>query len=193
MPATRRESSADSAARSEQTPEKDLRRRIIELIATVQAAIAAGLPVGRSPEPPPQKLPTLDDHYRALGILAPAPMRTKRSSPPLQSVSTALCALVNRGSFHGDDLAMRCGDRGIAHRALLVAERAGWIVRGKFELSLQQRALPSKYHLPGCEWVRDAHGDRWTDPPIGHHWITETTTYLTDEMVRSVLALGGVP
>lgn len=173
-------------------PDEQIRRHVTELLATIHAAVAAGLPVGRTPEPAPQKVPSLDDHYRAMGIPAPARMRTKRAAPPLQPVATALCALINRGSFHGDDLAIRCGDRETAHRALLAAERVGWIVRGKFDLSIQQRALPSKHHLPGCNWVRDVHGDRWTDPPIGHYWITETTTYLTDEMVSATLSCGGV-
>lgn len=98
----------------------------------------------------------------------------------------ALVALINRGSFHGEDLALAygapaCGRPGMpdsvahAERALVEAERRGWIERGKYDPTRQQRFFGVGGHR---------HLDRLAPEhrsPVCHHWVTRTVKYLTIE------------
>lgn len=97
-----------------------------------------------------------------------------------------LLRLINRGSFHGDELVHAYGtpdgDKpGLgdnvyhAEQALRDAESRGWITRGLYAPSRSQRF----FGLSGFSGDRL---DRLTEEhrsPVAHHWITKTTKYLT--------------
>lgn len=172
--------------------DREIRRYVAELHATITAALNAGWD-GRRPEPEPGPIPSLEDHYRAIGMRPPAPrtvsahLRTRKAIEP---VAVALCQLINRGSFHGGDLVQRCAETHTANRAVLAAEQAGWITRGKYELTSLQQFAGGAGHLPGTEWLHPGPGmnnGKWTDPPLGHHWITATTKYLEVPDVEAML------
>jgi hypothetical protein len=86
-----------------------------------------------------------------------------------------LATLINRGSFHGQDLvlALRGTDRVWRAEALLTdAEQEGLITRGKLEPTKEQKVFG----------VGGFHGSKSTDSvyasTVCYHWITKTTKYL---------------
>lgn len=170
----------------ESDAERVIRRHVTELAATIQTAVVTGCDF-RTPPPDQTSLPSLDDHYRALGMKRPPDRTTThlRTRRAVQPIAVALTALINRGSFHGGDLFERCADQLIAHRAVLAAERAGWITRGKYEPSALQQFAGGKHHMPGTEWLHAE--QQWSDPPLGHHWITETCRWLEVSDVETIL------
>lgn len=169
-----------------------IRRKVTELQAVIQAAVALGWR-GEPPAVPEQEnLPSLDDHCRALGMGSPAPRATVhlRTRHAVQPVASALAMLINRGSFHGSALAELCANPEIANRAISAAERSTMIERGKFQLSVQQEATGGMHHLPGGGW--DAVAREWIRPALGHHWITLTTKWLEPADIEEIMRAAGI-
>lgn len=102
------------------------------------------------------------------------------------------CALVNRGSFHGDALVIAYGSRTrgnmpglpdsvwFAEQALLEGEKRAWIRRGDYDPSPSQRVL-GLGGFAGNMLARLAPEHR---SPAAFHWITVTTKYLEPEDCR---------
>jgi hypothetical protein len=103
--------------------------------------------------------------------------------------ASALCVLINRGSFHGQDFCARVGDLHRCTRVLLACEKEKWIERGKFQLTSIQEAIGGAHHLPqdNHEWMHNR--GHPVHPPLGFHWITKTTVYLKAEVVKTVIYL----
>lgn len=96
------------------------------------------------------------------------------------TAAEALAKLINWGSFHGVDLVK--GTPGpdnvcAAEKALLRAEKAGLVERGKYEPSREQ-CFFGIGGFPGdkLDGLAEAHRS-----PVAYHWITKTTKWLRAE------------
>lgn len=86
----------------------------------------------------------------------------------------ALANLINKSSFHGNDLVLAMGGADnvwFAEKLLLEAEQDGLIIRGNFEPSKEQAFFG----------VGGLNGKNLKVPyasPVCYHWITKTIQYL---------------
>lgn len=105
---------------------------------------------------------------------------------PHRNLATALCTLINRGSFHGGDLPMlttSADNVAKAERAIERVAKAGWIARGIYELSKVQLFF-------GLQGSNAKQLLRAEDPyrcALACHWITITTKYLEPANVAAVI------
>jgi len=114
---------------------------------------------------------------RVASVRAVAAMRARRT--PIVPVTQALADLINRGSFHGQDLHVRCGDRYQAQQAVLRAEVRGWVTRGHYDPTQEQLCC-------GRTWF-EGNGGEDERPATGYHWITATDKWLEPAEVEQVL------
>jgi hypothetical protein len=107
---------------------------------------------------------------------------------PNVPIAVALADAVNGQSFHGAQLMMLVGDSYLAESAIRLAIRVGWIKRGNFDPSREQRVFGAG-GLDGKALLKVGAEHH---PPLCFHYLTMTTKWLEVDHVQQMLVGGGV-
>ena len=127
--------------------------------------------------------------YRTIRRRAPTDRNPGSPSP----LADGLADLVNRQSFHGSWLPLRTAmadNVAICERAILLAERVGWIERGTYDPLASREFM--FFGLGGFTGSKLPTLDPKYRSALCFHWITITTRWLTPEFVQDMLISGGV-